>query len=68
VFLYPTAEFPDDTPIDHARFAISENLHRAGLSKMERDEQIAEWIKITEKLSSQVATKGLGHRPEGGVK
>lgn len=32
-----------------------------------RDEQVAEWIRITEKLSSQSGTKGLGHRPEGGV-
>lgn len=53
---------------DDARlWEIAENLHRADLTKLERDEQIAEWIRITEKLSLQVATKGLGHRPEGGV-
>jgi ParB-like chromosome segregation protein Spo0J len=47
---------------------ISENLHRADLSKLERDEQIAEWIEITERLASQSATpktgKG-GHQPGG---
>lgn len=53
---------------DDARlWEIAENLHRAELTKLERDDNIAEWIKITEKLSSQVATKGLGHRPEGGI-
>ena len=51
---------------DDARlWEIAENLHRAELTKLERDDNIAEWIKITEKLSSQVETKG--HRPEGGV-
>jgi hypothetical protein len=34
---------------DEARlWEIAENLHRAELSKVERDENIAEWIKITE--------------------
>jgi hypothetical protein len=48
------------------RFA--ENLHRADLTKLERDEQIAEWIDITEKVSSQLATKPQGGRPESGVR
>jgi hypothetical protein len=35
---------------DDARlWEIAENLHRAELTKLERDEQIAEWIKITER-------------------
>jgi ParB-like chromosome segregation protein Spo0J len=42
---------------------IAENLHRAELTKLQRAEQIAEWVK----LSSQVATKAdTGGRPEGG--
>lgn len=45
---------------------ISENLHRADLTKLERDEQVAEWISITERISSQNATKP--GRPEGGVR
>jgi hypothetical protein len=45
---------------------IAENLHRAELTKLERDENIAEWIRLTEQ-SSQLDTKGLGHRPQGGV-
>lgn len=54
---------------DEARlWEISENLHRADLSKLERDEQVAEWIRITEKVSAQVAAKPQGGRPEGGVR
>lgn len=54
---------------DEARlWEISENLHRADLSKLERDEQVAEWIKITERVSAQVAAKPQGGRPEGGVR
>jgi ParB-like nuclease domain len=47
---------------------IAENLHRAELTKLERDENIAEWIKITEGVSAQVAPKPQGGRPEGGVR
>ena len=46
---------------------IAENLHRAELTKLERDEQIAEWIKLSEVLS-QTATKPQGGRPESGVR
>jgi ParB-like chromosome segregation protein Spo0J len=54
---------------DDARlWEIAENLHRAELSKLERDENIAEWIKITERVSAQVAAKPQGGRPEGGVR
>lgn len=56
------------------RWEIAENLHRAGLSKLEEDEQLAEWIKITEELvSSRVGTKLSERgrvnegRPESGV-
>jgi hypothetical protein len=47
---------------------IAENLHRAELTKLERDSNIAEWIKITERVSAQVAAKPQGGRPEGGVR
>lgn len=54
---------------DEARlWEISENLHRADLSKLERDEQVAEWIKITERVSRQPDAKPQGGRPEGGVR
>jgi ParB family transcriptional regulator, chromosome partitioning protein len=54
---------------DEARlWEIAENLHRAELTRLERDEQVAEWIKIKERLSSQVEAKvqKMG-RPEGGI-
>jgi ParB-like chromosome segregation protein Spo0J len=52
---------------DDARlWEIAENLHRADLTKLERDEQVAEWIKITERVSRQVDAKP--GRPEGGVR
>ena len=55
---------------DDARlWEISENLHRSELTKLERDENIAEWIKITDRILSQSAkeiNRGRG-QPEGGV-
>lgn len=45
---------------------IAENLHRAELSKLERSEQVAEWIKLCEQVSRQVDAKP--GRPEGGVR
>jgi hypothetical protein len=59
-----------DESDDQAKlWEISENLHRAELTALERSEQIAEWIAITEKLSAQLAPKGpIGHRPETGIK
>jgi ParB-like chromosome segregation protein Spo0J len=47
---------------------IAENLHRADLTKLERDEQVAEWIKLTDDKpvqSEQVSKGGRGN--EGGV-
>jgi hypothetical protein len=41
-------------------------MRRTPRFKLQRDEQVAEWISIKETLLSQNATKGLGHRPEGG--
>jgi ParB family chromosome partitioning protein len=49
------------------RSNIAENLHRSDLTKLERDEQVAQWIKITERISVQSAPKMERGRPEGGV-
>ena len=52
---------------------IAENLDRAELTALERDEHVAEWIKLADLQSSQVATNenkrsdGRGHRPAGGI-
>lgn len=49
---------------------ISENLHRAELTALERDEQIAEWLRLSEakEVSSQAGTKPQGGRPESGTR
>jgi hypothetical protein len=54
---------------DEARlWEIAENLHRAELTKLERDENIAEWIKITEKIhASQLATHQKAGQQPGGI-
>jgi ParB/RepB/Spo0J family partition protein len=58
----------DVDEIEARRWEIAENLHRAELTVQERADHIAEWVRLTdEKQSSQVATKGLGHRPRGGI-
>ncbi len=46
---------------------IAENLHRAELTVLERDEQIAEWVRLSDKhaQSAQVSAKG-GRGVEGG--
>jgi hypothetical protein len=41
---------------------ISENLHRAELTKLERSEQIAEWRAL--RAASQVATPSGGKQPK----
>lgn len=53
---------------DEARlWEIAENLHRADLTKLERDEQVAEWVRITNKVA-QVAPVSGGRGHEGGVR
>lgn len=65
---------------DTARlWEIAENLHRADLTALQRDEHVAEWIRLTEQKAldlqlSQVATNetkridGRGHRQESGIR
>lgn len=55
------------TNADARLWEIAENLHRADLSKLERDEQIAEWVRLTDEISAQPAQKLGRGRPEGGV-
>jgi ParB-like chromosome segregation protein Spo0J len=57
---------------DEARlWEIAENLHRSDLKKLDRDEQLAEWIKITERVSNSQSERlsqradGRGGRPGG---
>jgi hypothetical protein len=48
--------------VNRRMWEISENLHRAELTKLEHDEQVAEWVRISDKLSE--TRRG---RPESGV-
>ena len=52
--------------IEAKLWEIAENLHRAELTALERAEQIALWIKMTDGISVQVAPKSVG-RPESGI-
>lgn len=50
---------------------IAENLDRAELTRLERDEHVAEWIRLAEKqdeVLTQHVSKPKGGRPEGGVR
>lgn len=49
---------------------ISENLHRAQLTALEHDEQLAEWVQLFEqeqKVSGQKVQKSGNGRPKGGI-
>lgn len=54
---------------DEARlWEIAENLHRSELTKLERDDNISEWIKITERVhASQLATHHKAGQQPGGI-
>lgn len=55
--------------IDAQLWEIAENLHRAELTALERDEQVALWVKLNAgRVSSQVETKPQGGRPESGTR
>ncbi|MDB5597266.1 MAG: hypothetical protein JWM36_4227 [Hyphomicrobiales bacterium] len=52
-------------PFNRRMWEISENLHRAELSALERAENIAEWVRLSGRLPSHSET--VGHRPKGGI-
>lgn len=60
------AVFVDMDDRERRMWEISENLHRAELTTLQRDEQVAEWIKLAKEVSLHNATK-LG-RPESGAR
>jgi len=65
-----------DDEITAKLWEISENLHRAELSALERSEQIAEWVRLSEErrqLTQPVSIEskredGKGHRMESGAR
>jgi ParB-like chromosome segregation protein Spo0J len=53
---------------DAKLWEISENLHRADLTVLERDEHIREWVRLTEDKLGQVGPLSSGRGHEGGVR
>src|SRR5258708_12710385 len=53
---------------DGKLWEISENLHRADLTVLERDEHIAEWVRLTEDKLGEVGPLSSGRGHEGGVR
>lgn len=47
---------------------ISENLHRAELTVVQRSEQVSRWVELADKVSAQVVQKPQGGRPEAGIR
>jgi phage N-6-adenine-methyltransferase len=74
------AEIVEAEEIDQRLMEISENLHRADLTALERDEHVAEWIRLTEakfqsspepesdKLSQSATVSKGGRGNEGGIR
>lgn len=55
--------------IDRELWEISENLHRAELTALERSEQVARWLKLTEDKLNQLGSVSKGGRgKEGGTR
>jgi ParB/RepB/Spo0J family partition protein len=52
--------------VDARLWEIAENLHRAELTKLRRDEQVAEWIRLTD--VAQVAPHQKAGQQPGGVR
>lgn len=59
--LVPVVDFPDER--EARLWEISENLHRADLSDVERSENVNEWRMLTLEKGRQVATPLGGHQP-----
>lgn len=54
------------TDVEARLLTITENLHRAELTRLERDEQIAEWMKLREAELTQEGIVQHAHNHQGG--
>jgi ParB family transcriptional regulator, chromosome partitioning protein len=61
------AVFVDMDERERRMWEISENLHRAELTTLERDEQVAEWIRLASEKPAQSAQVLGGRGKKGGV-
>lgn len=58
----------DGDEVDAQLWEIAENLHRAELTALERDEQVALWVKLNAERISRQSDEKIGRgRPKGGV-
>lgn len=57
--------FETDDDIEARRWEIAENLHRAELTVLERDQHVAEWIRLTEEAD---VSRQLDEKPKSGPK
>jgi ParB family chromosome partitioning protein len=57
----------DCDEIDAELWEIAENLHRAELTALERDEQVARWVVLTEQKLGQPAQVSGGRGKRGGL-
>lgn len=72
-FFCPVIGFEADNELEAKRWEIAENLHRSELTALERDQQVAEWIRLTEeaeKVAQDAPLKepGKGRGSKGGVR
>lgn len=59
----------DDADEDRARlWEIAENLHRAELTKLERDEHIAEWMTLSDKVAHNAPPLGGAQPADKGIR
>lgn len=63
---YISAEIAKISDLDARLWEIAENLHRADLTKLQRDEQVDEWKKLVEERNSRQSV-GKPGRPESGA-
>lgn len=65
----PLVEFNviDGDERDARLWEIAENLHRADLTELERDEHIAEWAKLIEAKAQLAPSEHTGGRPNKGI-
>ena len=59
-------DYAEDDYKHHRMIEITENLHRAELSALERDKLVAEWCELVGGVSVQNGQKPKGGRPAGG--
>ena len=66
----PCLVIKDASEIDAELIEISENLHRAELTALQRSEQVARWIELTKHKGEAVSRQpdAKPGRPEGGVR